>query len=170
MRYCTTCGTLNDTDAKFCSGCGKPFANAPDKPMEEFSSYMEPNEPEIYTQEESYYTQPQPVTPILPPQAKTFGIISFVFGLIVINWNWVAFLPIAGQIVGAIFLVMAILGIVFSSKALKISSFRLAKAGRILCIIGLVFLIIFLIVGIAALVSGVYEEAYEYLEEAEQFF
>ena len=54
MRYCTTCGTLNDTDAKFCSGCGKPFENAPDKPIEVYSSQNTYEEPE----EEYYYNNP----------------------------------------------------------------------------------------------------------------
>ena len=186
MRYCSTCGTLNDTDAKFCSGCGKPFENAPEKPMEEFSSaytYEEPqgnSEPEFYANEDSYYTQPepqrfstgfqQPVTPALPPKAKVFGIISFVFGLITICWSWICMLPIVGQILGAIFLAMSIIGIIFGSKSLKMSTFRLARVGRILCIIGLIFVILSLIIGIAALASGIYENAYDYLEGVEEFF
>ena len=61
MRYCSTCGTLNDTDAKFCSGCGKQFANAPDKPVEVYAAPETYEEPENFTQpeynsEDSFYT------------------------------------------------------------------------------------------------------------------
>lgn len=186
MRYCSTCGTLNDTDAKFCSGCGKQFENAPDRPVEVYTSkytYDEPVEEQqdYYPDEETcYYEQPaaqpvyartqsQPAT-VLPPKAKVFGIISFVFGLISICWSWVAMLPIVGQILGAIFLAMAIVGIIFSGKSLKVSSFRLARVGKILCIIGLICVVLSLAVGIAALASGVYENSYEYLEDLEQYF
>lgn len=187
MRYCSTCGTLNDTDAKFCSGCGKQFENAPDEPVEVYTSkytYDQPDdtiEPGYYTEEEPYYyEQPaaQPVftrtqsqaAPVLPPKARVFGIISFVFGLITICWSWVAMFPIVGQIMGVIFLAMAIVGIIFSGKSLQDSSFRLARAGKILCIIGLIFVVLSLAIGIAALASGVFENSYEYLEDIEQYF
>ncbi len=185
MRYCSTCGTLNDTDAKFCSGCGKQFTNAPDKPIEVYSAPDTYEEPEQFSQsetftEESYYTQPEPQqnytkmqpqeTPALPPKAKVFGIISFVFGLISLVWSWVCILPIVGQVLGIIFLAMAIVGIIFGSKSLQVSTFRLARIGRILCIIGLIFVVLSLIIGIVALASGIYENMYDYIEEAEQFF
>ena len=189
MRYCSTCGTLNDTDAKFCSGCGKQFANAPDKPVEVYAAPETYEEPENFTQpeynsEESFYTQPEPQqvytnmqpqsTPALPPKAKVFGIISFVFGLISIVWSWVGILPIVGQILGFIFLAMAIVGIVLGSKSLQLSNFRLARIGRVLCIVGLIFVVLCLIIGIAALASGVYEDfydnMYDYIEDVVRLF
>ena len=187
MRYCSTCGTLNDTDAKFCTGCGKKFENAPDEPVEVYTSKYTYDEPEEIDGmkggpegETYYYEQPQgqPVysrmqpqnTPSLPPKAKVFGIISFVFGLITVCWSWIAVLPVVGQILGAIFLAMAIVGIVFAGKSLQLSSFRLARAGKILCIVGLIFVVLCIAIGIAALASGVYDNAYEYLEGAEQLF
>ena len=183
MRYCSTCGTLNDTDAKFCTGCGKKFENAPEEPVEVYTSKYTYDEPEVTDSPEGaiyYYDQPQgqpafsrmqPQTaPLLPPKAKVYGIISFVFGLITICWSWIAVLPIVGQILGAIFLAMAIVGIVFAGKSLQLSSFRLARAGKILCIVGLIFVVLCIAIGIAALASGVYENAYDYLEGAEQLF
>lgn len=35
MRYCSNCGTQNDTDAKFCSGCGTKLDSVPAAPVEE---------------------------------------------------------------------------------------------------------------------------------------
>ena len=165
------------------------FANAPDKPVEVYAAPETYEEPENFTQpeynsEESFYTQPEPQqvytnmqpqsTPALPPKAKVFGIISFVFGLISIVWSWVGILPIVGQILGFIFLAMAIVGIVLGSKSLQLSNFRLARIGRVLCIVGLIFVVLCLIIGIAALASGVYEDIYDnmydYIEDVVRLF
>ena len=79
-------------------------------------------------------------------------------------------LPIVGQILGAIFIAMAIVGIIFSSKSLQLSSFRLARAAKILCIVGLILVALSLAVGIAALASGVYENTYDYIDGLDSYF
>ena len=37
MRYCSNCGTQNDNDAKFCSGCGAKLESAPAAPVEDIA-------------------------------------------------------------------------------------------------------------------------------------
>ena len=183
MRYCSTCGTLNDTDAKFCSGCGKPFENAPSEMKSAYTTedtytedFYEP-QPPVYgpPREEREYLYPyqdpdnnpyapQPQTGIRP-KAKVFGILSFVFGLITIVWSWVSIIPIFGQIFGFIFLAMAIVGLIFGKKSMQMSDFRLARSGKVLCIIGLIFVIIALVVGIIILVYAISSGELEYMLE-----
>ncbi|MBO4836020.1 MAG: hypothetical protein J5483_07885 [Lachnospiraceae bacterium] len=183
MRYCSTCGTLNDTDAKFCSGCGKPFENAPSEMKSAYTTedtytedFYEP-QPPVYgpPREEREYLYPyqdpdnnpyapQPQTGIRP-KAKVFGILSFVFGLITIVWSWVSIIPIFGQIFGFIFLAMAIVGLIFGKKSMLMSDFRLARSGKVLCIIGLIFVIIALVVGIIILVYAISSGELEYMLE-----
>ena len=183
MRYCSTCGTLNDTDAKFCSGCGKQFENAPEEVKTVYTTedtytedFYEPeppvygppkNEPEYrypYQDPNNNPYAPQPQTGIRP-KAKVFGILSFVFGLITIVWSWVSVIPVFGQIFGFIFLAMAIVGLIFGKKSMQMSDFRLARSGKVLCIIGLVFVIIALVVGIIILVYAISSGELEYMLE-----
>ena len=175
MRYCSTCGTLNDTDAKFCSGCGKPFGNAPADSQNVYSDnegFVQP-EPQAYSAPEeepqavytyqqptAAYAQPQPVQTIRP-KARVFGIISLVFGIITVAFAWVGIIPIFGQIFGIIFLAMAIVGLVFAKKSSQMSNFRLAKPGKILCIIGLIFVIICFLIGLAVLIYGIASGEFE---------
>ncbi|MCQ2512820.1 MAG: zinc-ribbon domain-containing protein, partial [Lachnospiraceae bacterium] len=148
MRYCSNCGALNDTDANFCSGCGIAL-----KPLNE-NADINNNQNMIYTTKadsanNSYqpvysYTQgtpeaanPSPLnateTPV-PVKGKVLGILSFVFGIVSTALSWISIIPLFGQIIGFLYLAMAIVGLIFSGK----SEFRLAKPGKILCIIGIV--------------------------------
>ena len=74
-------------------------------------------------------------------------------------------IPIVGQIVGFIFLAMAIVGLIFGKKSMQMSEFKLAKPGKILCIIGLIFVIIALFIGIAFLIYAITSGELEYMLE-----
>lgn len=167
MRYCSNCGALNDTDANFCSGCGKALKTITEETV------LENNQDKVYAvkpeaSDKSYqpvysYTQgtPESVNPApinaaaepAPVKGKVFGILSFVFGLVSTCLSWISIIPIFGQIIGFIYLAMAIVGLIFSKK----SDFRLAKPGKILCIIGIVFVAICLVIGFIALAEGAFQ-------------
>ncbi|MBR5931469.1 MAG: zinc ribbon domain-containing protein [Lachnospiraceae bacterium] len=178
MRYCSSCGALNDTDAKFCSGCGKQFENAPEEIKSDYSTeqfitpeppvYGPPEDRAVFTYQQPENTYAPQQTDTLPPKARVFGILSFIFGLFSVAWSWTAVFPGIGLIFGFVFLAMAIVGMIFGSKSQQMSSFRLAKAGKVLCIIGLIFVIICMIIGIIVLVyaiqNGGIDEFYSYFD------
>ena len=167
MRYCSNCGALNDTDANFCSGCGKAL-----KPLNE-NVDVNNNQNKVYTaktdstnntyQPVYSYTQgspeaanPTPLNTTAAPvsvKGRVFGILSFIFGIVSTALSWISIIPIFGQIVGFMYLAMAIVGLIFSGK----SDFRLAKPGKILCIVGIALTAIFLIIGFILLAAGAYE-------------
>ncbi len=149
MRYCSNCGALNETEANFCSNCGKP--------VNQITEHMEGNTNNNYQPIYSYTqgtpqaanTVPEPA----PVKGKVFGILSFVFGIVSTVLSFIALFPLVGQIFGFFYLAMAIVGLVFSGK----SDFRLAKPGKILCIVGIVLSGLFLILGFIILFGGILE-------------
>lgn len=149
MRYCSNCGALNETDAKFCSNCGKPLTQIAGNTEETANN----NYQQIYN-----YTQEAPksentVSEPAPVKGKVFGILSFVFGIVSTVLSFIALFPLVGQVFGFLYLAMAIVGLVFSGK----SDYRLAKPGKILCIVGIVLSGLFLILGFIILCGGILE-------------
>ncbi len=171
MRYCSNCGALNDTDANFCSGCGKalkPITNNVDINNNQDKVYTTKTEDNMYQPVYSYTqgtpeaANPAPIAQTAAPAAqaaaptpvkgKVFGILSFIFGIVSTALAIISIVPIFGQIVGFMYLAMAIVGLIFSGK----SDFRLAKPGKILCIVGIVLTAICLCIGFIALGEGSY--------------
>ena len=168
MRFCGYCGTLNETDAKFCSGCGKIFevnkdyqsasedearvkAEAEAKQaeyaakQEEAASGAESQQPDKAGQKIPYAEGNVVGERKLPIKNLIFGIIGFYFGV-----NSIVF-----SCFGLTFLAFGVVGLVFSILSLKGSEFRLAKAGRICAIIGLALCVIMAAVDIVVLVQTI---------------
>lgn len=209
MRYCINCGSMNDTDAKFCQGCGKKFDSAPqDGNAEEsadlsrdyttenindenysdcqgqdnqynqgiqyndqygqesqynqgaqynaqYGQYNQYNDPNSqynqYGYNNQYNQNPYGNNPygqqggyIPQGTAKNRGIAGMVLGIasIVLAWPvWILALP------------SAIVGLVLSGKSLKEGPYNIAKAGRVLSIIGIVFCAIWLAIIIIYVVA-----------------
>ena len=173
MRYCSSCGTLNDTDAKFCAGCGKRLGaglteetTEPAAPVDIESTQEIPVPPmaedtvmmdraEINSRAEEPEPQVQPpvfVAPISGPEApvqaaavenkpnhsvkgKVFGIIGFVLGIESLIVCWVPYVNIFT-------LIESIIGLIFCNISKKNTDFKLARIGKTLNIIALIFSIV----------------------------
>ena len=93
-------------------------------------------------------------------KCRTFGIIGFVLGILSIVFCWLGVIPIAGIFLGILFLAFAIVGLIFCNISLKNGTFKLAKIGKIFCIIGLCLVAVLFIIGIIITASGEYYLSY----------
>jgi len=84
--YCSKCGKLNDSDAKFCTGCGAPLAakaysgTVENKPSGSSTAYEKPKQE---------YKKPAGD----PDKSSTLGIIALIMAFLV---------PIVGLILGLV--------------------------------------------------------------------
>lgn len=171
MKYCCSCGAALPDTAAFCSACGKavdppvvrptapaaPAADAPSAPpappvapaADAWVTPLAPSEtPEIV-----YET---PVVPAatrrpVPQGANVFAIVSFVAGILGVTLFFfvtVSLEDFAGFLVSLLWVGNGVLGIIFSCKARGTRLRGLARAGKILSIVGLA------IAGIALLGTG----------------
>ena len=62
MRYCSNCGTQNDNDAKFCSGCGNKLESVVEAPVEETVAAVQEGAP-----------APAPIPAPAPAPAEDFA-------------------------------------------------------------------------------------------------
>lgn len=143
MRYCSACGAQNETGAKYCMNCGKLFEYAGGEPANEeiinaaadaaadSSEYIVAEYSKGTDQSECTFAYPIPDANPNKGKGITWGIFGFILGLQGLVYSWVPFVHIW-------FLIHAILGLIFCNKSLKYMDFRLAKAGKIISIIGIV--------------------------------
>ena len=170
MRYCSSCGSLNDTDAKFCQNCGKHFDYDGGTPIIEVvnpaprtSEVPEPElivepapepipdpmpEPEPATESvqdipvepvseaEPVYAAPVPNPEPHRTKGRVLGIIGFILGLEALLCSWLPFF-------NWIPLIIAIVALILCSKSLKYTTFRLARAGKVISIIAIILAAIF---------------------------
>ena len=186
MRYCSSCGSLNDTDAKFCQNCGKhfdydggtPVLETPEPVIEESAPtpelVVEPVQAEEPASEPVQDAPVQPETvaaPVPNPvphrgKAIALGIIGFILGINGLLFCWTPFCS-------WIFLIFAIVGLILCNKSKKLMNFRLAGAGKIISIIGIVACAIFVAFTIFLLIyfrddlGRVFENFFEYMDNIE---
>lgn len=173
MRYCVNCGAMNDTDANFCSGCGKKFESAVfDEQKKDFQTEnVQENiatENNVKTDEvqaepvtqsntagnnNNYQTYQQTVKPdyntyqgdaITGDRYNGMSVASLVLGICSIVFSWIIpVLPLAA----------AIVGLVLGNKVKKYGDNGKAKAGRITSIIGIVLIGIQVLIVIIAFIG-----------------
>ena len=140
MRICSSCGAVNNTEAKFCENCGKQFEYAGGSPIEENAKPVQEIQPEPQSApelKEHVFAEPKPEPIPHKGRAITFGIIGFILGINALIFSWVPLCQL-------IFLIMAIIGLVFCNKSRKYMKFKLAGAGKVLSIIAIIICAIFI--------------------------
>jgi len=160
--YCSNCGKKLSKKIKFCPNCGieihirrkenvqshKEESNHESKEGKNFEKLF--NDKESFRQEEGQkISNSRKNKDVLKLEKK--ANTSFVLGIIgLIAW----IIPIIG-------LPIQIIGIVLAKKALKVSRQKKAKAGLIMCIIGLIFSILNSLAGIYMNSPELFEGAFE---------
>ncbi|MCF0142318.1 MAG: hypothetical protein HUJ75_02960 [Parasporobacterium sp.] len=155
MRYCESCGTMNDTNARFCQGCGKAFANAPASDTDQTDFRVNPEQETVYTA-----PAPQPVPVPVQPAAqaapvkktssvktKVFGSIGFAGSICSLLLSWIPFFGMAG-------IIASVVCLIFCNISRKSGSFTLAKIGKILSVIGIILAALWFVFWIVVVIAG----------------
>ncbi len=175
MRYCSNCGTLSETDAKFCAHCGKAFdGTLPEEPVqveepaeaepivEEFTEQAteipvvvpvaDVTEKTVTNEQEDPESKHAPVyekkAEGRPVRGRVFGIIGFVLSLESILCCLIPFSNFVG-------LIGSIIALIFCKISKKNTSFRLANVGHTLSVIALVFSIVTIIIYSVLMIVGI---------------
>lgn len=190
MRYCVNCGAMNDTDAKYCSGCGKKFDSAPadDGTKTDYTRNAEStnstfgaapgagqnsygsqntysagqNSYNSYgTSQNTYRSSYQ--SDFVDDKTKGYSIASLILGIcsIVFSW-WIPILPLAA----------AIVGLILGNKAKAMGDNGMAKAGRITSIIGIILIalmVVLAIIGVALFSTAIIENP-EIFENLDRYY
>lgn len=133
MAFCEKCGGSIGEGVAFCPTCGAPDQQAEAaQPAYEQPSYQQPA-----------YQQPayqQPAAAEHPKRALC--IVTLVLGIcsLVLCWAWYLGLP------------CAIVGMILGKKALEAGEDGMAKAGRIMSIVGLILGCIFFVIFVIGII------------------
>lgn len=121
---------------------------------------QQPQAPQYQQQPYTPYQSTVPVQQPISAKCRTFGIISFVLGILSLVFVWFFWIPVGGIVFAFLSLAFAIVGLIFSGVSRKAGTFTLAKLGKIFSIIGIclagVLLIIAIIITVGAFASGDY--------------
>ena len=167
MRYCSNCGRQNESDAKFCAGCGTLLEAAPSeeevKAPETEAAAPETETPAPEAAPAPAWTpvqeSPAPAQPYQPYQSqvepegisakgRTFGIIGFILGIAATAFCWLGIIPVGGIVCGIIMIASGIVGLIFCNISKKEGFFKLANIGKVFSIIGICLSGVCFIIGI----------------------
>ncbi|MBE5816883.1 MAG: zinc-ribbon domain-containing protein [Clostridiales bacterium] len=137
MSFCRNCGTELVEEALFCPNCGTAVNVQEAAPVNEVIDTVPEKSP-----------------------SKGAGIVGIVFSALSFALSWMG---IAFGFYGVFTIAFAIVGLIFSGKAKRSqpqggSVHKMGKIGKTFGILGLIFSIIFMIVGIIALFGLIFSE------------
>ena len=146
MKYCCSCGAALPDSAAFCSACGKavdpPLTRPAETPAAVEAAVEAPAAAPVAQPEPIVYEQPvvQPMYPTpAPKSANLFAILAMAAGGTALTAAMIA-LAVTNVLLLSLFAVgNGVVAIIFAGKARGARLRGLAKAGKILAIIGLVF-------------------------------
>ena len=124
--FCNKCGSQVNHDEKYCVACG-----------EENPQYVAPKG----RRRASVNVTAAPVTAEAEKKAKTKATVALIFGIvsIVLGGGWLG-------------LILSIIALALLKSAKKVGDFKVAKAGKIFAVIGLILSIISLLIPLLAIV------------------
>ena len=123
--FCNNCGSQVNHDEKYCVACG-----------EENPQYVAPKG----RRRASGNVAAAPVTAEEEKKAKTKATVALIFGIVsIVLGGWLG-------------LVLSIIALALLKSAKKVGDFKVAKAGKIFAVIGLILSIISLLIPLLAIV------------------
>lgn len=180
MYTCPNCNKSYDIPMNFCVVCGAPMSaqepgSTASKPNAQATYAESQSTTSQYVQAQPQYTQPQyveatPVTPVVPTSAKVKSIVGMALSIegltaiptgILYTLVFLLLHDYTGTFTGITFFLMCLpfclVGLILSKSAINSgSTWKIAKIGKILGIIGIIICGVLLLMGIAVISYGNY--------------